>query len=88
MKVWLEMEMEIKDVLGQVIEPGDTIAAAFRTGNIAELRVGTVLGFGERGNELTVKAHWTRGSLYGGTDIQIHGEIEAQLVRFVKLGGW
>lgn len=79
--------MEIKDVLGQVVEPGDTIAAAFRTGNIAELRVGTVLGLSERGNELTVKVHWTRSSLYGGNDTEVYGAIEAQLVRFVKLGG-
>lgn len=82
--------MEVKDILGQVILKGDTIAAAFRTGNTAELRVGTVLGFGERGNELTVKTQWHKSSRgYGNNtiaqDVDIVGEIEAGLVRFVKI---
>lgn len=76
--------MEVRDILGQVILEGDEVAAAFRTGNVAELRVGTVLGFGERGNELTVKVRWHKSS-GRERDVDIIGGIEADLVRFVKI---
>lgn len=79
----------VVDILGEQILPGDRIAAAFRLGNIAELRVGTVLGFGERGNNLTVQVQWeiSSGSDGNKRDIAKSGGIEADLFRFVKIGG-
>lgn len=81
------MNPRITDLQGNTLEVGDRVAGAFRVGNVAELRVGEVTGFGERGNELTVEVHWTKRSSYAGTkDVDIHGGIEAGLVRFVKIG--
>jgi hypothetical protein len=81
------MSFEVTDLLGKPIAKGDTIAAAFRTGNKAELRVGTVMGFGERGNNVTVAVWWYKSSGFGrnSADIDINGAIEADLHRFIRL---
>lgn len=85
--------MEIKDLEGNVIGPGDRVAGAFRIGNIAVLRTGTVLGFGERGNNMTVTVKWDHDSsdvvAYDRKNdgVNIVGNIEADKVRFVKIGG-
>lgn len=77
----------VADVLGQDVEIGDTVAGAFRLGNIAVLRVGTVTGFGERANRLTVKVKWHTESAGNGPEvININGAIEAELYRFVRIG--
>lgn len=74
---------EVEDVLGSTIRVGDTVAGAFRIGNVAVLRVGTVLGFAERANRLTVRVQWQHSSRsYEG---EIVGAIEADLHRFVKI---
>jgi len=80
-----ELNGEVQDVLGTTVKVGDTVAGAFRIGNTAVLRVGTVLGFGERGNKLTVKVEWKVSSRE--TEGNIVGGIEADLNRFVKLTG-
>lgn len=79
--------MEILDILNQPVVEGDLIAAGFRSGNNGELRIGYIEGFGERGNNTTVKVHWVKGSGYGGRrqELDIHGAIEADLFRFVKI---
>ena len=78
--------MEIKDLNDNVVGVGDRIAAAFRIGNAAVLRVGTVLGFGERGNNVTIRTHWdTSSSWYGARDVDIEGAIDASLFRFIKI---
>lgn len=74
----------VTDVLGNPINVGDEIAGAFRIGNTAVMRVGTVQGFGERGNKLTVKVKWTTSSRE--YDHEVTGAIEADLQRFVRLG--
>lgn len=79
----------VEDLLGNPVQPGDEVVGAFRIGNVAVLRVGTVLGFGERANRLTVRVRWHDSSNpYGGKDpevIEKTGAIEAELKRFVKL---
>lgn len=86
----MDIPGSVEDLLGNPVVPGDTVAGAFRIGNVAVLRVGTVLGFGERGNKLTVKVQWDKTSNpYGGSDakdVSIFGGIEAELKRFVKIG--
>lgn len=72
------MSNEIIDLNGDVVAVGEPIAAAFRVGNVAELRTGVIEGFGERGNNLTVIVRWDDGSRTSG--------IEAHLRRFVKIG--
>jgi hypothetical protein len=79
--------MEIKDLEGNVVVPGDRVAGAFRIGNTAVLRTGLVLGFGERGNKITVQVRWSTGSDYGQNGaLNIVGAIEADKLRFVKIG--
>jgi hypothetical protein len=80
-----EVSGEVVDVLGNVVNAGDTVAGAFRIGNTAVLRVGRVLGFGERGNKLTVRVEWLVSSRK--SEGNIVGGIEADLNRFVKLTG-
>lgn len=81
------MNPQITDLRGNTLEVGDKVAGAFRIGNVAVLRIGEVTGFGERGNALTVEVHWTLSSLGARvTPIDIHGGIEAGLIRFVKIG--
>lgn len=74
----------VEDVRGNQIVVGDEIAGAFRIGNVAVLRVGSVVGFGERGNKLTVKVQWRDSSR--SYDDEVNGAIEADLKRFVKVG--
>jgi hypothetical protein len=78
--------MEIKDLEGNVIQPGDRVAGAFRIGNTAVLRTGTVLGFGERSNRVTVQVRWSSDSGYPGGALNIVGAIDATKLRFVKIG--
>lgn len=73
----------VEDLLGNPVQPGDEVVGAFRIGNVAVLRVGTVRGFGERANALTVRVAWHTDSNDG--TIAKHGAIEAELKRFVKL---
>lgn len=83
-----QLDGEVTDVLGQTVNAGDQIAGAFRIGNVAVLRVGTVLGFAERGNKLTVRVQWHHQSneFKGGREeVDIVGAIEAKLTRFVKI---
>jgi hypothetical protein len=88
--------MEINDLEGNTINPGDRVAGAFRIGNVAVLRTGTVQGFGERGNNVTVIVNWDHDSEYAGRSeswrrlqsaVDITGAIEADKLRFVKIGG-
>lgn len=83
--------MQVLDILGQEIEPGDRIAGAFRSSVRAELRTGTVLGFSERGNKLTVTVKWdtsSSGLNYGDAPLPVNivGNIEADLRRFIRIG--
>lgn len=79
---------EVTDLLGASVQIGDRIAAAFRIGNVAVLRVGTVLGFGERSNELTIRVQWEQESSgHGPEETAKVGSIEARLARFVKVSG-
>lgn len=85
------MSDEIVDLEGNVVQQGDRVAGAFRIGNTAVLRTGTVQGFGERANRLTVKVIWDHDSNYPGpgplSDAwRIKGAIEAELYRFVRIG--
>lgn len=79
---------QILDLLGQEVKVGDRIAGAFRDSTHAFLRAGTVLGFGERGNKLTVQVKWDTDSGYGvgPRDVEIVGAIEADLRRFIRIG--
>lgn len=84
--------MEVTDLEDNVIEVGDRVAGAFRIGNIAVLRTGTVQGFGERGNNITVRVEWDHDSeyeryrhMYNDPYTNVHGGIEADLKRFVKI---
>lgn len=82
--------MEIKDLEGNVVKPGDRVAAAFRIRNVAVLRTGTVLGFGERSNSVTVRVEWDHDSSFDFAThplaTRVHGAIDASLTRFVKIG--
>jgi len=75
--------IEVLDYLGNRVEPGDTIAAAFRVGNTAEIRVGKVLEYGENDNELTLKVEWRSidRNKYRNSFVYAH------LRRFVKIEG-
>lgn len=42
------MEPEYFDLRKKKVTIGDMLAVAFRSGNTAELRVGTIIGFGSR----------------------------------------
>lgn len=83
------MSFEVTDLLGNTVSVGDAIAGSFRTGNKAELRTGFITGFGERGNNVTVGVHWRYSSGLGRNshEIDIHGAIEADLHRFIRIGG-
>jgi hypothetical protein len=78
--------MEIKDLEGNVIQPGDRVAGAFRIGNTAVLRTGVVLGFGERAGGVTVQVRWSADSDYPGGALNTVGAISADKLRFVKIG--
>lgn len=78
-----DVNLEVLDLWDRPLAVGAIVAAAFRTGNVAELRIGKVLGFGERGNALTVRVQWYISSL--NPKIDKIGEIEADLVRFVRI---
>lgn len=76
----------VNDANGNEVGIGDTVAGAFRLGNIAVLRIGEVVGFGERSNRLTVKVKWYVESADQGPQVvNINGAIEADLYRFVKI---
>lgn len=77
----------VPDVAGTEVKIGDRVAVAFRMGNTAEMRVGTVLGF------LTQTSEWQSDI----TLMEIAWEgfrstpqkptrIEARLKRFAKIG--
>lgn len=83
-----KLTKEIKDLEGNVIEVGDRIAAAFRTSTQAYLRTGTVLGFGERSNNVTLKVQWDYESIGRGHRTTTVGFIDSSLFRFVKIGSW
>ena len=57
------------DMTGREVKVGSKIAAAFRDGNSAALRVGVVTGFGTReesfGPEPTILVDWSDSSGYG-----------------------
>lgn len=78
---------EVNDINGDVVRVGDHIAAAFRAGDVAQLRTGLVLGFGERANKLTIKVKWEieSGGYRGPRASSTVGAIEADLKRFVRL---
>lgn len=80
--------VEVPDLLDQVVRVGDEIAAAFRAGDVAQLRTGRVLGFGERSGKTTIKVQWEVESGYarGSGPSNTIGAIEARLQRFVRLG--
>lgn len=81
------MTESVLDVQGQHVFPGDTIAAAFTVGRSAEIRVGVVTGFGERGanryqeGRVTVLVDWSEAS-YSRTKSSY---LYAGLKRFVKI---
>lgn len=74
---------EVLDYLGNPVNPGDSIVAAFRVGNTAEIRVGKVLEFGENDNELTLKVEWRDI----GRNKYRNSFVYAHLRRFVKIEG-
>ena len=59
-------DSETTDLLGYPVLIGDRIAVAFRSGNTAEMRVGTVVGFATRkgyGDPVpTMRVSWEHGS--------------------------
>lgn len=73
---------EVLDKRGNRVQPGDTISAAFRVGNTAEIRVGKVLDYGENDNMLTLKVEWEPN----GNQVYRNSFVYAQLRRFVKIG--
>lgn len=78
--------MEVQDLQGKTISVGDRVAGAFRDSTLAYLRLGTVLGFSERGNKLTVRVQWdTESGARGPHPVDIVGSIDAGLYRFIKL---
>lgn len=81
------MITETTDVVGQTVKVGDRVAVAFRSGNLAELRVGTVTGFGVvnswEGPDDTVRISWEQSS--NGYKVGDSG-VSVQKKRFVKLG--
>lgn len=80
------MADSVQDLLGNDVVVGDQVAGAFRIGNTAKLRVGTVLGFGTRGSKDTVKVQWHDESSWdGGKAVNTVGAIEVGLKRFVKI---
>jgi hypothetical protein len=81
------LNMEILDIQGVPVQVGDRIAAAFREGNRGELRIGTIMGFGERANKVTVVVVWDLESGYGAgpRKIAVKGAIQADLYRFIKI---
>lgn len=63
------------DVLGNTVIPGDRIAVSFREGNIAQLRIGVVMGFSKRSSAHytdsdTIQVQWTgEGSNWNAKDM-------------------
>jgi hypothetical protein len=85
------MAEQILDLLGQAVDVGDRVAAAFRDSTQAELRTGTIVGFGERGNKLTIIIEWDSSSYdvtrpHSKTSVPPVGAIEAGLRRFIRIG--
>jgi hypothetical protein len=78
----------VSDLNGDSVYVGDRIAGAFRAGDVAELRTGRVLGFGVRSGRPTVKVQWElkSGNSGGARPTSTLGQIEARLLRFVKIG--
>lgn len=79
------------DLLGNTMQVGDTIAAAFRQGNEGVLEVGTITGFSTRmlhGNRVqTILVHWDRIGHGGGVDDRDQDSwIYDHIKRFVKIG--
>ena len=79
----------VTDLNGDPVQEGDRIAGAFRAGDVAQLRTGTVLGFGERSGKTTIKVQWeiSSGSGRGARAVSTLGQIEAGLKRFVRIEG-
>jgi len=78
---------EIKDMLGQRVDIGDTIAVGFRHGNTGALRVGQIIDFGSKkrscGRVDTIKVDWgVFVKKYSNPDIS---QIEADNGRFLKV---
>jgi hypothetical protein len=59
-------DSETLDLLGYPVLIGDRVAVAFRSGNTAEMRVGTVVEFATRktqwGPVETMRVSWEKGS--------------------------
>lgn len=59
-------DLQTIDLLGNPVLIGDRIAVAFRSGNTAEMRVGTITEFSTRntgwGTAETIKVSWETGS--------------------------
>lgn len=74
---------EVLDLLGQRVEVGDRIAAAFRCGDAPELRVGTVVGYGyKRGyGYVLLEIKWDHTSVF----VPEKSKIETHHKRFVRM---
>lgn len=75
--------MGVVDLLGQEVHVGDIIAGAFRESDSGVLKVGEILGFGMRGDNVTIKVQWNHTSGYGKTGRA--STIEAHYARFVLI---
>jgi hypothetical protein len=82
------------DMLGQDLRAGDTIAVAFREGNSAAMRVGTVVGFGTKKSSAywleedvvdVMEVQWHKASPYGWLPEGKTSKIELHHKRFVKV---
>lgn len=75
------------DHLGVVVEPGDRIVVAFRSGDSAEIRTGYIRGYGTKksyysptGEMLLLDVEWEKGYVK-------NSKIETSHKRFVKIPG-
>lgn len=76
------------DMLGEEIKAGDTIAVAFREGNTASLRIGTVVGFGTKQSYKPIdvmEVEWHSSSPGGWMPSGKKSKIEVAHKRFVKM---
>jgi len=78
-----------KDFLGQRVEIGDTISASFVCAKTPALRVGTVVGFGERQDGLRsidlMEIEWIASSLAYDLPSSKTSKIEVRHKRFLKI---
>lgn len=86
------MDNSAEDMLGQVVEIGDTIAAAFKVSDSPALRVGVVTGFGEKKDPYTygettqvMEVLWYAINTSWGLPRSKTSKMETRHKRFLKI---